>query len=158
MLPKEIELTLDIEQGYVNHVNDRGGETKWGISRRSYPNLDIKNLTREEAGMILKRDYFDALRLAEVKDDSLRWKIFDMAVHFGQLRAKIYTQHALGVVADGVFGPQTLEALNSQDPQRVLARLIDKCVMHFTRIVTRDPSQLAFLEGWMKRAIKRIEV
>lgn len=31
--------------GYVNHKDDRGGETRFGVAKRSHPNLDIKNLS-----------------------------------------------------------------------------------------------------------------
>ena len=40
------------EGEYSNDPNDPGGETKWGISKRAYPNLDIKNLTRDGAKTI----------------------------------------------------------------------------------------------------------
>ena len=40
------------EGGYVNDPDDPGGETKYGISKRSYPALDIKNLTVEQATAI----------------------------------------------------------------------------------------------------------
>lgn len=156
-LPKEVELTLEIEGGYVNHPEDPGGETKYGISKRVYPHLDITSLTREEAGMILKRDYYDALRLSEVQDDSVRWKLLDMAVNMGQLRAKLYAQRALNVDVDGIFGPATMTALNLIAPARIMMRLIDICVTHYTNIVTRNPAKVVFLAGWMKRAVKRLE-
>ncbi|MBI5843910.1 MAG: hypothetical protein HZB23_04475 [Deltaproteobacteria bacterium] len=45
------------EGGYVNDPADPGGETRFGISRRAYPNEDIKALTRERAAEIYYRDY-----------------------------------------------------------------------------------------------------
>ncbi len=47
------------EGGYVNDGNDPGGETNFGISKRAYPNLDIKNLTKDEAKQIYYRDYWE---------------------------------------------------------------------------------------------------
>jgi len=34
---KAVEMVLAHEGGYVNDPNDPGGETKYGISKRSYP-------------------------------------------------------------------------------------------------------------------------
>ena len=50
----------------MNDPHDAGGETNFGISKRQYPNLDIKNLTKQQAADIYKRDYY-----AKVKGDSM---------------------------------------------------------------------------------------
>ena len=39
--------TIGHEGGYVRDKNDPGGETKYGISKRSYPNEDIRELSRK---------------------------------------------------------------------------------------------------------------
>ena len=44
-----IDRVLAHEGGYVNDPDDPGGETKYGISKKAYPKIDIKNLTKEEA-------------------------------------------------------------------------------------------------------------
>ncbi len=36
--------------------DDRGGLTRYGISQRSYPDLDIRNLTEDQAKEVYKRD------------------------------------------------------------------------------------------------------
>lgn len=70
------------EGGYVNDPQDPGGETRWGISKRAYPNLDIKSLTLDEAKAIYRRDYWDAMGC-----DALSWEMalisFDCAVNQG---------------------------------------------------------------------------
>ena len=53
----------DTEGGYVNDPNDPGGETNYGISKRSYPEVDIKNFSLGDAITIYKRDYWDAYHL-----------------------------------------------------------------------------------------------
>ena len=53
-----IPIVLENEGGYVNDPADPGGETKYGISKRSYPALDIKNLTVEQATAIYLRDFW----------------------------------------------------------------------------------------------------
>ena len=52
-----IEKVLEHEGGYVNDKDDLGGETKYGITKRFYPNLDIKNLSREQAKEIYKKEF-----------------------------------------------------------------------------------------------------
>ena len=56
-----IEFTLQEEGGYVNNPADPGGMTKYGISKRSYPNLDIANLTIDQAKAIYERDFWNQL-------------------------------------------------------------------------------------------------
>ena len=53
-----IDNVLESEGGYVNDKNDAGGETNLGISKRAYPDLDIKNLTREQAKQLYYQDYW----------------------------------------------------------------------------------------------------
>ena len=50
-----IEVTLHHEGGYVHDPSDLGGETNYGIAKRFYPDVDIKNLTKEGAKEIYKK-------------------------------------------------------------------------------------------------------
>jgi len=76
------QIVVGIEGGYVNDPRDPGGETKWGISRRAYPDLDIAGLTLEQAQQIYLRDFWDACGC-----DVLPWEralcLFDAAVNQG---------------------------------------------------------------------------
>jgi len=76
------------EGGYVNNPNDPGGETKYGISKRSYPNVDIKNLTPEQALEIYHRDFWP--RIPAHLPDPVRWFAFDCAVHHGPGQALMW--------------------------------------------------------------------
>ena len=80
---KIIEVVLQHEGGYVNDPNDLGGETKYGITKRFYPDVDIKNLTKEQAKTIYHTDYWRRGRCDEVPS-YLRHIYFDMCVNFGQ--------------------------------------------------------------------------
>jgi len=82
---KCIGKTLAHEGGakYTNDPTDRGGETKYGISKRSYPQEDIKNLTEERAKELYKRDYWDRIRGDDIKDEAIAFNIFDCAVNMG---------------------------------------------------------------------------
>ena len=110
-----IEAVLHHEGGYVNDPKDPGGETKYGVSRKAYPDLDIKNLTLDDAVDIYKRDYWDKAKVEELKPD-LRHIYFDMVVNMGRSRAvKVLQQTANSkgrtLKVDGGLGPKTIEAL-----------------------------------------------
>jgi lysozyme family protein len=93
--------TIGIEKGYSNDPNDPGGETNWGISKRAYPQLDIRNLTREDAKAIYLRDYWDKVRGIP---DSVKFQMFDFAVNSGIGNAIRCLQSACNVVPDGIWG------------------------------------------------------
>ena len=145
-----IEKTLKWEGGYSNDPADAGGETNWGISKRSYPDLDIKSLTRDEAIAIYLRDYW---RYGDIIDQPLSEKIFDMAVNLGPLQTHRLLQRTLGLPADGIFGPQTLAKVNACDPDALLLELRAITAEFYARLVLRNPSQERFLRGWMRRSV-----
>lgn len=75
-------IVVGIEAGYVNDPRDPGQETKFGISKRAYPNEDIPNLTLARAQEIYRADYWDKLNC-----DGMSWELglitFDCAVNQG---------------------------------------------------------------------------
>lgn len=104
---RAVEWLIAVEGGYVNDPNDPGGETKYGISRRSYPHLDIKNLTKADAEKVYKTDFWDRVRADEMPYN-LALPVFDMAVNAGPTLAIKCLQRALSVADDGKLGPITL--------------------------------------------------
>jgi lysozyme family protein len=86
---KAMEFLLKWEGGYVNDPRDPGGETKYGISKRSHPNVDIANLTVEQATAIYKRDYWDALNL-DALPPCFGIAVFDAAVNCGKAKAALW--------------------------------------------------------------------
>lgn len=76
--------TLDHEGGYVWDEDDPGGETNFGISKRAYPKLDIKNLTKHEAVKIYHKDYWLKYRCGDLPSN-IRHIVFDGAVNMGAL-------------------------------------------------------------------------
>ena len=97
------------EGGYVNDPNDPGGETKWGISKRSYPTVDIAALTRDDAKAIYRRDFWDRVR-ADALPDGVAFQMFDFAVNSGIETAVRALQRALDVADDGHWGPASQAA------------------------------------------------
>lgn len=105
------------EGGYSNDPRDPGGETRWGISKRAYPNVDIKNLTREAAKQIYYRDFWKTIN-ADKLHDGVAFQLFDFAVNSGISTAIRYFQRAIGVADDGHWGPvsqQRADAMTEQD-------------------------------------------
>lgn len=138
----------------TNDPVDRGGLTKYGISQRAYPDLDIANLTEDQAIAIYKRDYWDALRLSEISHTGVAAAIFDTAVNMGSGTAAKMAQGLAGVPVDGKIGPVSITAINRTDgtiflPMFVLARIERR-----SEICTRDPKQKRFLHGWIKRDLE----
>lgn len=152
-----IQKVLADEGGYVNHKNDKGGETNFGISKRSYPDVDIKNLTVEQAKDIYYRDFWQKGPYDKLACGALAEKVFNTAVNAGNGRAFKLLQQAANacgakLVVDGVVGPKTIAAINSLDGQEVLEQFRIEQANFYYSIVARDPNQRVFLKGWLARA------
>lgn len=135
----------------TNHVNDTGGLTKFGISQRAYPALDIASLTLEEAIAIYKRDYWDKILGDQIKSYSVAFAIFDQAVNRGVKTAVKNAQKSVEIKDDGVMGPITLNAINAKYEGHFLERFIDISRNAYQSIVSSNPSQSVFIKGWLNR-------
>lgn len=136
------------EGGYVNDPNDPGGETKYGISKRSFPTLDIANLTVEDAKAIYQRNFwlFDGVLSQPVAN-----KLFNEYVNMEHEAIKM-AQRALAIAEDGIFGLATLKAVNAEDPVSFLQRYRNELVDFYLRLVEEKPEEGVFLNGWLRRA------
>lgn len=124
-----VAFVLHHEGGYVNDPKDPGGETKFGISKRSYPNEDIANLTVDRAKEIYKRDYWvkagcDAL------SDPLALVHFDTAVNCGLGTATRFSKECQG------------------DYEKYLLCRVE----HYTTLA-KKPNLRGFLLGWLNRVV-----
>ena len=149
-----IEIVLHHEGGYVNDPKDPGGETNFGIAKRSHPDVDIKNLTKDGAKEIYKEHYWDGNKVESLPSE-LRHIYFDMCVNQGKGRAvKILQKAANGkgknLKVDGGLGPKTIAAMNGVELQRVRAYR----VKYYADLVTRKPELERFYYGWFKRALE----
>lgn len=78
-----VKVVLKNEGGYVNDPRDPGGETNMGISKRSFPNEDIENMTVPRATSIYKNEFWNKLGIGGINDDSLKLQILDHSVNRG---------------------------------------------------------------------------
>jgi lysozyme family protein len=143
-----IQKTLLWEGGYVNNPADPGGETKFGISKRSYPNVDIANLTVEDAIAIYRRDFWN---YDGIVDQDVADKIFDLGVNVGKFHAVSITQLAAGVTTDGRYGPNTERAINAHPSGSFLPTIRIAAENYHKEIVVSHPQDAEFLSGWLKR-------
>jgi lysozyme family protein len=134
--------------------NDRGGLTKYGISQRSYPNVDIRNLTEDEAKGIYKRDYWDRVSADIIIDQQVAENLFDTAVNMGPRTASRLAQIALDLLPpDGVIGPKSIKALNTASPESFMAEFTIAKIARYAYICNKNRSQSKYLLGWINRAL-----
>ena len=149
-----IEVVLHHEGGYVNDPDDPGGETNFGIAKRSHPDVDIANLTKEGAKEIYYRDYWMKNRVPQLPD-GLKHIYFDMCVNQGRGRAVKILQQAANakgaeLKVDGGLGPKTIGAMKGVELERVRAYR----VKYYADLVTRKPDLEKFYFGWFRRALE----
>jgi lysozyme family protein len=140
-------IILNSEGGYSNDPRDPGKETKYGISSRAYPNLDIKNLTIAQAEEIYRADYWDKCRCDEMPE-GLKLPLFDSAVNQGSSRAIKLLQTALNLTPDGVIGPRTMERAHQE--AGAAANFLTERVLHYASL----PTFPTFGRGWVRRVMR----
>lgn len=145
------EQLLGHEGGYVNDRRDAGGETKFGISKRSYPAEDIARLTVERAKAIYLRDYWGPAGCDAVPDP-LKFQLFDMAVNSGVRTAIKTLQRAASETPDGILGPRTLTAISSMPAPRLIARFNG----HRLALLADLTEWPAFGRGWARRVAQNL--
>lgn len=123
-----IDKLLKREGGYVNDPDDRGGETKYGISKKANPDVDIASLTIDAAKSIYKSRYWDAIGADGLPAD-MRELAFDAAVNHGVGWTKSALKKA---------GGDAQEFFNLR-------------ANHYANIIKNDPTQAKFKRGWEKR-------
>ena len=140
------EKLIGHEGGHVNNPKDPGGETKFGISKRAYPTLNIADLTLEDAKAIYKRDYW-ARAQCDRLPPALAFQVFDGAVNSGIGTSIRWLQAAAGVAQDGVVGPMTIRAVGDKDPAVMMARFNGERLKFMASLSTWD----SFGRGWARR-------
>lgn len=159
------------EAGFSDHPADRGGPTKWGVTERvaredGYTG-DMRDLTEDRAKVIAKKRYWDVLNLDEVAAISppIAMEMFDTIYNGGDSGA--WLQRSLNVLnqegriypdmkVDGRIGPATLSALRAyivrrgKEGEQVMLEALNHIQgERFIRIAEGNPSQEAFVYGWL---------
>lgn len=144
------------EGGYVNHPNDPGGETNWGITLRTAREVGysgaMRNLTRQQAKEIYRAAYWGRARAGQY-DGAIAFQVFDAAVNHGIGQAIRFLQRAVGVADDGIVGPATLTAVQAVPVADVLARFNAERLDFYTKLSTWP----TFGKGWVRRVASNLK-
>lgn len=161
---KLIEETLKKEGGLVNNPKDKGGITKFGITKptlawfRNVPvstitDEDIKNLVVDDAKAIYNAKFVNGPGFDKIPESVLKSNLVDFGIMSGPTLAILNLQAILQVESDGKIGSKTLTALSNTSLEKVNCELVKKRALMAVRICVKDPSQLAFLNGWLQRIL-----
>lgn len=122
---------------YTNDPQDPGGETKYGISKRAYPDVDIKSLTRQEAEILYRRDYWEKAGCDTMDNSDLAIVVFDSAVNCGVGRTKSWLAE--------------LNEKGEMAEERKSRWMIQRRIQYYKTIVEKKPALNKFLKGWLNR-------
>ena len=143
---KAFEFVVGAEGGYVNDPHDPGGETKYGISKRSYPDVDIANLTEADARNIYWRDYWKPMH-CDLFSYPKALCLFDCAVNQGKRNAAKFAQRAVCVTDDGIIGPRTISAITATRDDLFVREFLREREEHYHKLKTFD----RYGKGWLAR-------
>lgn len=162
---KAFELLIGHEGGYTQNPKDAGNwtggkvgvginkGTKYGIAANSYPNLDIKNLTLDQAKAIYKRDYWDKVKGDHLHPE-LAFHVFDMAVNSGVSRGIKLLQKTVGTGEDGIIGPKTLTAANAMNVNQAVQVYNANRLQFYISL----SSFSIFGKGWVNRVANNLKL
>jgi len=152
------KIIINVEGGYVRDIDDPGGETKYGISKREYPDLDIPNLTLDQAYEIYERDYWKKFNVSGLKTQRIANKFMIALINMGIYQATICLQRAINrcalyVVVDGKLGTMTFTGANTA-PQGWLEDAMSlEFASFYVGLVNKYPEKIKYLKGWIRRAL-----
>jgi lysozyme family protein len=161
-----IDAVLKREGGYVNHPDDAGGPTNYGITQATLAAwsghpvtaADVAAMPESTARAIYQQSYFIGPGYDTISDPALQDLMFDFAVNSGPgaatkaLQTSLQQMHLYPGVVDGQIGPQTRQALRGVTNWPELYFRV-KCERYelYLRYIGRNPSQTVFATGWANR-------
>lgn len=125
-----------------------GGPTRWGISKKAYPHLDIENLSIEAATVIYIRDYVSPLGLSRFPP-GVAFQLLDFAVNSGPKTAIVQLQEAIGVEADGKVGPETIGKIEAMSASDIVMLFLAERLEFMTRLKNWKSN----CTGWVLRIV-----
>jgi lysozyme family protein len=154
--------TMTWEGGDRLHTvaGDPGGTTKYGISQRAHPNVDIESLSERRAQMIAMLSYWNPLN-ADALPPAIRWDVFDVGFNAGLKRAGKLLQRSVNlcrqsmgstdfITEDGMIGPVTVQATEGLDQIKLLRVFRAYRADHYLQLA--EFGQAKFIHGWLRRA------
>jgi putative secretion activating protein len=156
---KFLNYIFEVEGGYTNDENDRGGKTTWGITEEEAREFgyagDMRNLTKDFAKNIYLKKYYLGNKLDKILNDKVALSIFDWAVNSGRRGIKkaqiVANKFGASLIVDGIIGNKTLEAINAIDPEAFLKEYHEMQRTFYKNLAAKDSTQEDFLKGWLNR-------
>ncbi|MBN6074288.1 glycoside hydrolase family 108 protein [Aggregatibacter actinomycetemcomitans] len=143
------------EGGYVNDPRDPGGETNWGITKRTAQangyTGNMKTMTRQQAYEIYHRAFWLRYNCAQMPD-AVAYQFFDCAVNHGFGNASRMLQRAVGALDDGIIGKHSLAATNANPISDTLMVLNGERLNFYTKLKNFD----RYGKGWVNRVAKNL--
>ena len=179
-MDKVFDIMLKLEfssPGNALHTNKtETGYTFMGIYQKAHPHLSmwkkidevvakhskLSDASRElyvdaglleEVKMFYKKNFWDRMRLDEIKEQHIANEMFVFGVNAGCGRAVRLAQILVGTVADGLIGPKTIEAINAYDTDEFDREFDSEEIKYYEAIVSNNPEKKIFLNGWKNRAV-----
>lgn len=144
--------------------DDHGrGPSKFGITLETYKQWNknatadsIIYMTQEQAEAFY-RQWWDTYKIGLIDDQALASKVFNIGVNIGPGMAVTIFQIAINANggysrADGILGPLTATAANSQDPVKLLSIYKSSIAAYYRGVVQAHPEWANDLQGWLTRA------
>jgi lysozyme family protein len=128
-----------------------GGPTKWGISKRSYPHLDIRNLTIQDAETIYRRDFLTPLKVDRY-DDGVAFQLLDFAVNSGQPNTIKAVQKELGAKPDGIAGKDTIARMMNHTEAGLIMLIVASRLSFMTKLQNWPENS----RGWVNRMVENL--
>lgn len=180
---KAFEKTLTVEGGYVNHPSDKGGETYCGIARNFFPNwsgwllIDAykndggfpknidKNKLLPHIETFYKTQFWDVMKLDDIKDQDIAEEIYDTGVNTGTRTAVKMAQEACNLLnrqgkdypdieVDGIIGKNTINTINNHPFPTTLFNLLNYLQAEkYVEICRKNPTQEVFMRGWLNTRV-----
>ena len=166
-----IDKNLEHEGGYVNDKNDRGGETKYGITKPfmeeykyALPGgkaIPIKDLTVEDVKLLYKA-MWDRYNLGYIRDKDLAYVVYDYMINsYAGTAAKriqeILNTQGAALKVDGQLGEKSLNAIHNSDPKWLIDVILKNRQYYHQQDVYKNPKQVKYYAGWMNRLNKIAE-
>ncbi|QIW88961.1 putative lysozyme family protein [Vibrio phage phiV208] len=165
MFYKSFERVIGHEGGYTDDPQDRGnwtsgkvGEgkllgTKFGISAMSYPGLDIKNITLDQARSIYYEDFWVKNGI-DLLPTAMQYQMFDASINHGYRNAAKILQRAVGVKDDGIIGKNTMKAVGQYDQLNLVLLFNNERLKFYTDIGTWSQ----YGKGWARRVAGNLKL
>ncbi|MFA5049316.1 MAG: glycosyl hydrolase 108 family protein [Patescibacteria group bacterium] len=150
--PQIFDYLLNIEGLYSDDPDDPGSETKYGISKASFPDEDIANLTKARAEYLYRKNYWERYRCNLIQSPLLAAEVFVAVVNVNGAKVIKYLQTACnnlgaGLKVDGLIGPATLDFINNfRHSKAIVAAFEGEMYKHYC-----NQGKKKYISGWLIR-------